>query len=66
MDWEYSMHERDDKIYTFVQNLWKEDHLEDSRWEINIRVELNELDGMVWTGFIWLRTGTSGELLWTR
>jgi hypothetical protein len=23
-------------------------------------------DGVVWTGFIWLRKGGSGELLWTR
>jgi hypothetical protein len=30
------------------------------RWEHNIRMEIG-LE--VWTGFIWLRIGTSGELL---
>jgi hypothetical protein len=24
------------------------------------------VDGMVWIGFIWLRIGTSGRLLWIR
>jgi len=27
---------------------------------------LEEYVGMVWTGYIWLRIGTSGWLLWTR
>jgi hypothetical protein len=30
------------------------------RWEDGIRLELRE---MGWSGFGWLRTGTSGELL---
>jgi hypothetical protein len=32
------------------------------RWEVNIRMDLREI-GWVWTGFIWLRIGTSGGLL---
>jgi hypothetical protein len=31
----------------------------------NVKMDLRE-DGVVWTGLIWLRTGTSGGLLWTR
>jgi hypothetical protein len=30
------------------------------RWEDNIRTDLSELGGKVWTGCIWLRIGTSG------
>jgi hypothetical protein len=33
------------------------------RWEDNIRVNLGEIG---WTGFIWLKIGTSGGLLRTR
>jgi hypothetical protein len=33
-----------------------------SRWVVNIKMILRE-DGVVWTGSIWLRTGTSGGLL---
>jgi hypothetical protein len=33
------------------------------RWVDNLKMDLKRLDGMVWTGSIWLRTGTSGELL---
>jgi hypothetical protein len=29
----------------------------------NIRIVLRKQGGKVWTGFIWLRIGTSGELL---
>jgi hypothetical protein len=32
------------------------------RWVDNIKMGLRE-DGMVWTGSIWLRIGTSGGLL---
>jgi hypothetical protein len=32
------------------------------RWENNLKIKLEET-GWVWTGFIWLRTGTSGRLL---
>jgi hypothetical protein len=31
-------------------------------WENDIKMDLKE-GGWVWTGFIWLRTKTSGELL---
>jgi hypothetical protein len=33
------------------------------RWLGNIRMGLIEVDGMMWTGLVWLRTGTGGELL---
>jgi hypothetical protein len=32
----------------------------------NIKIDLREIDGMVWTGSIWLRIGTNGGLLLTR
>jgi hypothetical protein len=33
------------------------------KWEDNIRIDLREIGGKARTGFIWLRTGTSGRLL---
>jgi hypothetical protein len=33
------------------------------RWGDNIRMDFREYGGMVWTGFIWLRIGTSGRPL---
>jgi hypothetical protein len=33
------------------------------KWEDNIKTDLREIGWVVWTGFIWLRTGTSGDLL---
>jgi hypothetical protein len=36
------------------------------RWEDNIRVNVSKRVGRLWTGFIWLRTGTKDGLLWTR
>jgi len=33
------------------------------RWEDNIRMDLSEVGWSVWTGFIWLRIGTSGRML---
>jgi hypothetical protein len=33
-----------------------------SRWMDNIKMDIRE-NGMVWTGSIWLRIGTSGGLL---
>jgi hypothetical protein len=34
------------------------------RWVDNIRMDLKERwDGMMWTGLVWLRIGTGGELL---
>jgi hypothetical protein len=34
-------------------------------WEDNIRMDLREEGGKLWTGCIWLRKGTSGGLLST-
>jgi hypothetical protein len=33
------------------------------RWKDNTGMDLREIGWRVWTGFIWLRKGTSGELL---
>jgi hypothetical protein len=33
------------------------------RWVDNIKMDLVEIGGVVWTGFFWLRIGTSGQLL---
>jgi hypothetical protein len=33
------------------------------RWEDNIKMDLREVGWGVWTGSIWLRIGTGGELL---
>jgi hypothetical protein len=33
------------------------------RWVDSIKMDLIEMDGMVWIGLIWLRIGTSGGLL---
>jgi hypothetical protein len=33
------------------------------RWEGNTNMVLKKEDGMVWTGFTWLRIGTSEGLL---
>jgi hypothetical protein len=33
------------------------------RWEDNIRMVLRKYGGKLWTGYIWLRIGTSGGLL---
>jgi hypothetical protein len=33
------------------------------RWVDSIKMGYRELDGVVWTGLIWLRIGTSGGLL---
>jgi hypothetical protein len=30
------------------------------RWEDNIKMDLSETGGVVWTGLIWLRIGSSG------
>jgi hypothetical protein len=30
------------------------------RWEDNIKMALQKLDGVVWAGLIWLRIGTGG------
>jgi hypothetical protein len=36
------------------------------RWEDNIRMDLREIDGNIWVGFVLLRIGTNGRLLLTR
>jgi hypothetical protein len=36
------------------------------KWEGNIKMDLRETWLKVWTGFIWLGTGTRGGLLLTR
>jgi hypothetical protein len=33
------------------------------RWVDNIRMDLGEVDGVMWTGLVWFRIGTDGELL---
>jgi hypothetical protein len=33
------------------------------RWVDNIRMDLERWDGVKWTGLVWLRIGTGGELL---
>jgi hypothetical protein len=33
------------------------------RWVDNIRTDLGEVDGVTYTGLVWLRIGTGGELL---
>jgi hypothetical protein len=33
------------------------------RWVNNIRMDLVKVDGVMWTGLVWLRIGTGGELL---
>jgi hypothetical protein len=33
------------------------------RWKNNTKIDFGEIDVVVWTGFIWLRMGTSGKLL---
>jgi hypothetical protein len=33
------------------------------RWVYNINIDPVEIDGVVWTGWVWLRRGTGGELL---
>ena len=46
-------------------NLKERDHLEDIgvRWEDNIKVDLQDVGWGRWTGSIWPRIGTGGELL---
>ena len=36
------------------------------RWEDNIKMDLQELEGVVGTGWSWLRIGTDGGHLWVR
>ena len=36
------------------------------RWEDNIKMDLQEVGGVVGTGWSWLRIGTGGGRLWVR
>jgi hypothetical protein len=36
------------------------------RWEDNIKMDLRQVEWGAWTGSIWLRIGTGGELLCIR
>ena len=36
------------------------------RWEDNIKMDLQEVGGVVGTGWSWLRIGTDGGHLWVR
>jgi hypothetical protein len=36
------------------------------RWEDNIKMDLQEVEGVVVTGWSWLRIGTDGGHLWVR
>jgi hypothetical protein len=36
------------------------------RWEDNIKIDLQEVGGVVGTGWSWLRIGTGGGHLWVR
>jgi hypothetical protein len=58
-----------DEEYTYI-GYWRESQKQiplgrpRRRWVDNIKTDLKERwDGMVWTGSIWLRIGTSGGLL---
>jgi hypothetical protein len=33
------------------------------RWVDNIRMDLVDMGWIMWTGLVWLRTGTGGKLL---
>jgi hypothetical protein len=44
---------------------WWENQKVGGHWEDhdNIKMDLKDIDGMIWIGLIWLRIGTSGGLL---
>jgi len=50
-------------VQSVCRKTWRE---ETRRREDNIRMGLREMWWVVWSGFVWLRIGTSGELLWAR
>jgi hypothetical protein len=33
------------------------------RWLDNVRMDLGEVGSVMWTGLVWLRIGTGGDLL---
>jgi hypothetical protein len=52
----------------WLEYLKGRDHFERPRrrWECNIKVDLKELCGRLWTGLVWFRIATSGRLLLSR
>jgi hypothetical protein len=59
------MREKRNAYRVLVGKPKKGDHLEDQEmggWII-LGCILERWDGVMWTGLVWLRTGTSGELL---
>jgi len=41
-------------------------HRSSRAWEYNIKMNLKGIGCWIWAGFIWLRIGTSGGILWIR
>jgi hypothetical protein len=67
--WEWHVRERKRMHTGFWWKREKEiDHYEDidAVWRIILKLMSEKYDGMVWTGFIWLRIGTSGGLFLRR
>jgi hypothetical protein len=70
MTWAGHVARMREKIYAYKILVWKPEGKRPlgrpiRRWVDNIELDLREIgwDGMVWTGSIWLRIGTSGGLL---
>jgi hypothetical protein len=36
------------------------------RWREDIRIDLKRNVGRLWSGYVWIRIGTSGGVLWTQ
>jgi len=65
MDGASSINGRDEKcVQNFDRKTWREDIGVD--WKIILEWILEKWCGKLWTGYIWIRVRTSGELLWTR
>jgi hypothetical protein len=56
------------ELVSSLENQKARDYLEDLGVEGTTILEWNlgKQGGKVWSGLIWLKTGTSGALLWTR
>jgi hypothetical protein len=58
------MHGRERNIYkALVGNLKERDYFEGVGWGVILKRMLKKQDAMTWSGFIWLRIGTSDILL---